>query len=228
MHRVDRDPADAEILVEVLVGRYVAATALHAHLHVELAVVGHRRNVRIGLEDFDVGIGLDVASLDLTWLVDPQIERLGGIDVHLQGHLFQVEDDVGRVLDNARDGRELVEHTVNLDRRHRGAFNRRQQHAAQRVADRRAESALERLRIENDRIVRSASPVRTPAAWAAENLSTTCSWYLSDQASEPGRPPDLHLAPRLPPQIRGRLRAGSTEAPSCQLPATSFKRKNLS
>ena len=64
VHRVDRDPADAEVLVEVLVGRHVAAAALHPHLHVQLAAFGDRRDVRIRLEDLDVGVGLDVARPD--------------------------------------------------------------------------------------------------------------------------------------------------------------------
>ena len=135
VHRVDRDPADAEILVEVLVGRDVAAAALHAHLHVQLAALGDGRDVRVRLEDLDVGVGLDVARLDLARLVDAQVQRLGGVDVHLQRNLLQVQDDVGRVLDDARDRRELVQHAVDLDRRDRRAFNRRQQHAPQGVAD---------------------------------------------------------------------------------------------
>ena len=44
--------------------------------------------------------------------------------------------------------RELVQHAVDLDRRDRRALDRRQQHAPQRVADGRAEAALERLRVE--------------------------------------------------------------------------------
>ena len=44
--------------------------------------------------------------------------------------------------------RELVEHAVDLDRGDRRALDRGEQHAAQRVADRRAEAALERLRVE--------------------------------------------------------------------------------
>ena len=39
VHRVHRDPADAEILVEILVRRHVAAAALHAQLHVELSAI---------------------------------------------------------------------------------------------------------------------------------------------------------------------------------------------
>ncbi len=77
-----------------------------------------------------------------------QVQRLGRVDVHLQRNLLQIQDDVGRVLDDAGDGRELVQHAVDLDRRDRRAFNRRQQHAPQGVADGRAESALEWLRVE--------------------------------------------------------------------------------
>ena len=148
MHRVDRNPADAEVLVEVLVGGHVAAAALDAQLHVELAALGDGRDVRIRLEDLDVLIDLDVARAHFAGLVDAQIQRLGVVDVAGQRNLLQVEDDVGRILDDARNRRELVQHAVDLDRRDRRAFNRGQQHAAQRVADGRAEAALEGLGVE--------------------------------------------------------------------------------
>ena len=91
---------------------------------------------------------LDVARAHLAGLVDAECQRLGVIDVQLQRDLLQVEDDVGRVLDHAGNRRELVQHAVDLHRGDRRALNRGQQHAAQRVADRRAETALERLRVE--------------------------------------------------------------------------------
>ena len=81
-------------------------------------------------------------------LVDAQVQRLGRVGVHLERDLLQVEDDVGRILDHARDRRELVQHAVDLHRRDRRPFDRGEQHAAQRVTDRRAEAALERLRVE--------------------------------------------------------------------------------
>ena len=81
-------------------------------------------------------------------LVDPKRQRLGVVAVQLQRNLLEVQDDVGRVLDHARNRRELVQHAVDLHRGDRRAFNRRQQHAAQRVADGGAEAALERLRVE--------------------------------------------------------------------------------
>ena len=77
-----------------------------------------------------------------------QHQRLRLIRVHLERNLLQVQDDVGRVLDHALNRRELVEHAFDLDGGHRGALDRRQQHAPQRVPDRRPEPALERLRVE--------------------------------------------------------------------------------
>jgi hypothetical protein len=103
VHRVDRDPADAEVLVEVLVGRDVAAAALEAELHVDLAALGHGGDVRLRFEDLDVGVRLDVLGADDARLLDAQIQRLRMIDVQLERNLLQVEDDVGGILDDARD-----------------------------------------------------------------------------------------------------------------------------
>jgi hypothetical protein len=68
------------------------------------------------------------------------------VDVQLERQLLEVEDDVGGVLDDALDRRELVQHAVDLDGGDGRALDRRQQHAAHRVADGGAEAALERLR----------------------------------------------------------------------------------
>ena len=139
-------------------------------------------------------------ALHLAGLVDAQVQRLGRVDVHLQRNLLQVQDDVGRVLDHARDRRELVEHAVNLDRRDRRALNRGQQHAPQRVADRRAETALERLR------VKPAEPIRERLALELQPLrplKTFPQHLLLSFRSGPnlGRPPDLPF--RSPPPTAG-------------------------
>jgi hypothetical protein len=63
--------------------------------------------------------------------------------------VLEVEDDVGDVLADARQRRELVLHALELDRGDRGALERREQHAAQRVAERVAEAAVERLDLED-------------------------------------------------------------------------------
>jgi len=81
-----------------------------------------------------------------------------------QRQLLQVEDDVGGVLDHALDRRELVEHAVNLHGGDGRTFNRRQQHAAQGVADGGAEAALEGLRVE------AAEPIGQRLAFELEAL----------------------------------------------------------
>ena len=63
----------------------------------------------------------------------------------LEDDFLEVEDDVGHVLDDVADGRELVERAVDADGRDGRALERREEHAAERVAERDAEAALERL-----------------------------------------------------------------------------------
>ncbi len=63
----------------------------------------------------------------------------------LEDDLLQVEDDVGHVFDDVGDGRELVERAFDADGRDGRALERREEHAAERVADGDAEAALERL-----------------------------------------------------------------------------------
>ena len=176
-----------------------------------------RRDVRVRLEDLDVGVGLDVARRALrrpcrragraSWCVDVQLER----------NLLQVEDDVGRVLDHAGNRRELVQHAVDLDRGDRRAFDRGEQHAAQRVADRGAEAALERLRVE------PAEPIGQRLALELEPLGSLKTFpehcvVSFRQTGRYGAPPDLQFRPPPPAAGLERLRAGSYRAFSRQLP----------
>src|SRR4029077_4911106 len=99
----DGNKADAEILVEVLVGGGVTAAALQAHFHIELAPFADRGDVNVLVEHFHVAVGLDHAAGDDARLVGPQIDRLRRISRQLERNLFQVEDDVGRVLHHTGD-----------------------------------------------------------------------------------------------------------------------------
>jgi hypothetical protein len=72
-------------------------------------------------------------------------QDLRTLAVQAQPDLLQVQHDVGDVLHHARDRRELVQHAADLHRGDRGALERREQHAPQRVAEREPEPALERL-----------------------------------------------------------------------------------
>src|SRR6202012_3066498 len=63
---VDRNEAEAEIAVEVLVGRDVATAALEAHLHVDLATFADGADVDVLVEDLNVAISFDHAGGDDT------------------------------------------------------------------------------------------------------------------------------------------------------------------
>ena len=74
--------------------------------------------------------------------VEAQGDRL--VAVADEDDVLQVQDDVGDVLGDTGDGVELVEGVVEADLGDGGAGDRRQQGAAQRVADGVAEAGLER------------------------------------------------------------------------------------
>ena len=87
-----------------------------------------------------------------------------------QIEVLEVEDDVGDVLADARERRELVRDALDLHRGDGGALERREQHAAQRVAERVAEAAVERLDLEDaavlvDLLVDDLRASGTPSGW---------------------------------------------------------------
>ena len=88
------------------------------------------------------GAGGDQRSLDLV--------RVG---VHADDDVLEVQDDVGDVLLHPGDGRELVGDALDADALDRGASERRQQHAAQAVAERVAEALVEGLDREGAAVV---------------------------------------------------------------------------
>jgi hypothetical protein len=99
--------------------------------------------VQLGVEDLDVGRGLDVARGDVAGATRVEAQRDGLLCDAAQHDVLDVEDDVGDVLLHARDGVELVEGLVEADLRDRGAGNRREQRAPKAVAERVAEAGLE-------------------------------------------------------------------------------------
>jgi hypothetical protein len=69
--------------------------------------------------------------------------------VQAADQVLEVEDDVRDVLADARKRRELVRDPLDLDRGDGGALEGREQDAAQRVAERVTEAAVERLDLED-------------------------------------------------------------------------------
>ena len=138
-----------EIVFEILVRGNVAAAALQAHFHVELAAFAHGRDVDFLIEHFHIAVGFDHAAGDDSRLIGAQVDRLRTITRKLERNLLHVEDDVGRIFYDSGDRLEFVQHAFDLYRGNGRAFDRTQHHAPQRVADGGAESALKRLRPEH-------------------------------------------------------------------------------
>src|SRR5580658_4036507 len=137
----------ARLLLEGHAGdrRTVAAAALHAQHHRELPGLGQVRDHQFRIHDLDVVVGLDVAGRhrSRTLLVQAQLGAVARVAA--QGHRLQVQQDVDHILLHTLDAGVLVEYAVDLDLGDGAARHGRQQHAAQRVAERMAEATLERL-----------------------------------------------------------------------------------
>ena len=145
VERVDRDQADRRVLGAVALGGDVALAGLDRELHADLGALVEGAEHELGVEDLHVADGVDVARRDGAGAGLAKRHALRAVALHPDGDRLDVEDDVRHVLADARDRRELVQHAVDVHRRHRRALKRRQEHAAQRVAERRAEATLQGL-----------------------------------------------------------------------------------
>src|SRR3954451_12286807 len=144
--RVDRDDADRLVGRLVLLGRPVAAAAPDRHVHLELGLRLERRDVDVRVEDLDARREVDVLGRDVAGAGDDERRLdLGGIRVHAAHDALEVEDDVGHVLLDALDRRELVGDALDPHAGHGRTRKRRQQNAPQGVAERVAEAAIEWL-----------------------------------------------------------------------------------
>src|SRR5437867_5838353 len=146
MNRIDGDITDTKILVEIAVGGDIPPPILDAHFDLQRTALTDGADIDVLVENLDIRIVFDIARGVDARLKPFQINRLAFIAVYFQRDLFQVENDVGRIFDDAWNRRELVQHTFDLHRGDRSALDRRQQHAAECVADRCSKSSLKRLR----------------------------------------------------------------------------------
>ena len=141
---------DSDLLggLALLAGRHVAAAVLDDHLQLERHVVGEGREHEILVDDLDRLVGLHVGTGDgpLGALLDA--DHAGGVAVILDDQALDGQDDVGDVLLDALDGRELVERAGDLDLRDGAALQAGEQNPPQAVADGGAEAPLEGLRRE--------------------------------------------------------------------------------
>src|SRR5271154_2414946 len=127
MNGVNRDVADGEIFVEVAVGGHVAAAVLYAQFEFELAALADGGDIDVLIEHGDVRVFFDLCGGYRPGNIDVQRDGLGLVGIQFQRNRLQVEDDIGRVLDNSGDGRKFMQHALDLHRGNSRAFNRAQQ-----------------------------------------------------------------------------------------------------
>src|SRR5271170_7222949 len=137
---VDWHQSDRGILRAIAIGGDIALAAHHGEFDAKIRALVERANLQTGVQDVNVarGDGARPAALEN--------EALDAVALHLDRDVLDVEHDVDDVLADAGDRRKLVQHAVDVDRCDRGALKRRQQHATQRIAERLAKAALQRLR----------------------------------------------------------------------------------
>ena len=101
--------------------------------------------MQIGVVHGDTGWRHDIAGGDVARALLAQVHRHRLVLLGADHELLEVEDDVGDVFLDARNGGELVQHPVDADAGDRGTGDRREQGSTQRIAQGVAESRLQRL-----------------------------------------------------------------------------------
>src|SRR5580698_8641707 len=108
MNGINRNKAEAQIAVEVLISRDIATTALQAHLHVNLAAFRDSADVDVLVENLDVAISFDHAGGNDTSLICTKVQSLGAFACKLEGNLLEIQNDIGCVLNDASDRLKLM------------------------------------------------------------------------------------------------------------------------
>ena len=143
--RIDRDQADRRIFRAVGGSRLVTAAGADGEFHAERRAIIQRAEHQIRVHDLDVVAGLDLPGFHFARAGRGQHHALRPLAMHAHGELLDVQHDVGHVLAHAGERREFMQHAVDPHGGDGRALQRGQQNPAQRIAQRHAEAALQRL-----------------------------------------------------------------------------------
>ncbi len=77
-----------------------------------------------GVEDFNIANGLDIASLDNAGAFLADNHAFRAIAFHADSDFLDVEHHVGNVFTHTGDGREFMQHAVNLHSGYRSTLQR--------------------------------------------------------------------------------------------------------
>ena len=122
---VDGDGVDRGTGNLVLVGRHIASTLVDGQLDVELHGRLEVADDEIRIEHLEgAEVLVDITSLELLLACDGEADLLvhfGGNNL-FEADLFEIQDHVGDIFNNAVDGGEFVGNAVDVDRSNSEAF----------------------------------------------------------------------------------------------------------
>lgn len=146
VQRVDVDHTDGIVVAFVGLARNIAAAIADAHAHGEMATLGERCDVLLGVDQLKLGRNKEVRTGDLAGAVNRDGGgRLVGRAESPEDKTLDIQDDVGNILDHVRDGHELVLRAIDLNSLDGGTLERGQKNATKGVTQRIAVATLERL-----------------------------------------------------------------------------------
>jgi hypothetical protein len=131
----------------------VPAALVDVQLAVDFAIVLQREQQLLGRHHRDRAVRFDVARIDRSRLLGPDMQHgLVNVGREHQRQLLQPRDDLMDIFDHAGNRLVLVHHAIEAEGPDGRATERGEEHATQRIAERVAISALERLQAKLRRI----------------------------------------------------------------------------
>ena len=143
--RINGDGPDCGLGRFILVRRYIAPAVIEGKLHGERTVRSKGGYGLLRIEDLDLGVCLDVAGGDNAFADGLNVDGLGLGGVETGDDALNVKNDLGHIFLNTGDGRKLMLHALDPDTSGRNAWQRIEQHAPQRIAQRLPKAALQRV-----------------------------------------------------------------------------------
>ena len=144
-HGVDRDDADLLHVGAVLGRGYITASVLDHHFNQQRRLFGQIGDDVVLVDDVDVVVGDHIAAGHRSRLALFDAHHLGAVGLVLDNQRLNVQHDIGHVFHDAGYRREFVLRALHLDLCHGATFQAGKQDTPQTVADRDAETSLERL-----------------------------------------------------------------------------------
>ena len=146
IQRVNVDDTDGIVITLVGLIGDVTTAITDAHAHGKVSALSEGSDVLLGVHELELRRDEEVRAGNLARAVDRDGRRsLVRGTQRTEHQALDVQDDIGDILDHVVDGHELVLSAIDLNRLDGSALKRGQQHATNRVAQRVAVAALERL-----------------------------------------------------------------------------------